>query len=95
MAKNEGVRIRTEHDEEDVLKCVSKNEEVIITYDNCCCFSAPFTATFFYFFSPAWRRRKVMVMGPKKKHDLSQFYGPIKVELFFNLVRQSVKIKDN
>ena len=30
-----------------------------------------------------------------KKHDLSQFYGPIKVELFFNLVRQSVKIKDN
>ena len=38
VAKNEGVRIRTEHDEKDVLKCVSKNEEVIITYDNCCCF---------------------------------------------------------
>ena len=66
VAKNEGVRIRTEHDEEDVLKRVSKNEEVIITYDNCCCFSAPFTATFFNFFSPAWRRRKVMMMGPKK-----------------------------
>ena len=38
VAKNEGVRIRTEHDEKDVLKCVSKNQEVIITYDNCCCF---------------------------------------------------------
>ena len=79
VAKNEGAQ----DDEDDVLKCVSKNEEVIITYDNC------FRLLRHSFIFQQQQRRG--------DDDGSQkiWFEPIlwayKVELFFNLVRQSIE----